>query len=883
VTAAPRPGGIAGAKSFIKDANAGMAAEYAAVDMRVPLVSALKKGDPTQFMQGHYYIRMNDQRMSMVGTSLLKGTLGLKKDKTGKYTIDAVGKTSGKDVFDAIGKLPGATPEAKFALAQAYMVAQRAANPKIGWEKLGWETTEQFRRDGEAALREANANPALKAKLDEVRKVYNDYNKGMIQFAVEAGAIPKAEGARLLADGDYVPFYRVRPDGVAELALGENTHIRIGDMRRQPYLQELKGDDTKLLPLQDAIMRNTMLLTDLGLRNLATKSSAYAFQDMGKGKGPLDKKTGKPTNLNPIHKSSDSSPPAGPDIIKFKQEPDPNDPKDQANGGERWQRITSAGTAFEGIPAEMLVQSLEGTHAVLTGMSKIAGAFGNALRSGVTRTPAYILRQLIRDPMSAAFTAGLNRGPLAATIQSMREFVSMSRGTSKTGEELLRKGITQSGIFNGTAEDMGKIALQLAGGEQPAYKKVFAAMDRAAMRADAATRAQVYEDVLKKTGSEMEAALAALEMMNFTKRGAHPAVQYATRMIPFMNAQIQALNVLAKAFRGNATMEEKMQIKAKFIKNAAGLFGFSLLYALGMEDDEDYKNASAHERYNNFFIPNPFGHALKIPIPYEIGFLFKVLPEMMVRGMKGKFDDTDWEAFRGSVLGMVPGGTSLGMPQMIAPVVRSLANIDAFGNPIESAGQQHLAKSERSNDNTPEIAKAISSFMSLVLPESMVLSGPKVKALADSYVGGMPMALLGMVDQFLPDSNKPERMASQNPIWGSFIAKDVGTGPVASAYKMLNKIDEVNATLAHLRDEDPDKAEAYDRANAGAVDSKSLAASFKQQLKGLKEQEKDIREDRAMLAADKREALNQLGRLRNELAREFTQEAKAMRERATSP
>jgi hypothetical protein len=609
-------------------------------------------------------------------------------------------------------------------------------------------------------------------------------------------------------------------------------------------------------------MRNTMLLTDAGLRNLATKSVAYSLQEMGKEKGPPSKRTGKKTNLNSIQPGEA---PAGPDIIKFKQD-----------GEDYWQQITSQGTPFEGIPAEMLVQSLEGSHAVLTGMSKVAGAFGTLLRSGVTRTPAYILRQLIRDPMSASFTAGINRGPLAATLESMREFVSQSRGQSATGTALLRKGVTQSGIFNGTADDMHKIALQLAGGDQSVLKRLFAGLDRAAMRADAATRAQVYNDVLKKTGSEMEAELAAVEMMNFTKRGAHPAVQYATRMIPFMNAQIQALSVLAKAFRGNATLEDKLQIKEKFLKNAAGLAAFSLLYAAGMEDDPDYKKATAQERMNNFFVPNPFGPAWKIPIPYEVGFLFKALPEMILRGLEGKLDPTDWEAFRGSLLNIVPGGSSMGMPQAISPLVHAAFNKDAFLNDIDPADQKDVPKELRSKEGTTELAKAFSGFMAAVLPDSLVLSGPKAQELVRSYVGSMPIALWATVEQFLSSKALPDRMASQNPLWGSFVAKDVGTGPVASAYAAKHAVGEAEAGLAKLREDgETAAADAFEREHAGALSAKDAAAEFQKAMKGIKDERKAI-VGSTMTGPEKREAVNALSRRANEVSEDFTKQARAL-------
>ena len=88
--------------------------------------------------------------------------------------------------------------------------------------------------------------------------------------------------------------------------------------------------------------------------------------------------------------------------------------------------------------------------------------------------------------------------------------------------------------------------------------KVFAALDNAAIKADASTRALVYENALKNGLSEGEADIMTMESMNFYKRGLNPAVQYANRLIPFINSQIQGLNVLYKAARGQMPFEEQL-------------------------------------------------------------------------------------------------------------------------------------------------------------------------------------------------------------------------------------------------------------------------------------------------------------------------------------
>jgi hypothetical protein len=482
----------------------------------------------------------------------------------------------------------------------------------------------------------------------------------------------------------------------------------------------------------------------------------------------------------------------------------------------------------------------------------------------------YMIRQLIRDPMSAAFTAGTSRGPLRATMETMREFVSQSRGQSATGEALLRKGVAQSGIFTGDADDLGKFALQLAHGNQSALTRLISMADRAAMRSDAATRAQVYNDTLKKTGSEMQAEMAAIEMMNFTKRGSSPTVQHAARMIPFLNAQIQALNVLAKAFRGNMPAEQALQIRSKFINRAMGLAAFSLIYAMGMEDNEEYKNATAQERFNNFFIPTP-GGTIKVPIPYEVGLLFKALPEALVRGMSDKMDETDWQALRSAAFNTVPGASSMGIPQVGKPVLEAMMNKNLYtGRDIETAAMQKLDPEERFTENTTELAKALSSA------SGGALSPVKLEHLVRGYLGGLPIAAASLANEVLSDTSTPERKTSQTPLLGGLLADPLARGAVDRAYAKATAIEQAGATYDRLVKEGKYAAALkYREDNLGVLMAEPLNDRFKSAAKNIAAQRANVLQS-DLPAAEKRKHLDAIDKYRNEQADLFTQAVKAV-------
>jgi hypothetical protein len=849
--------------------HAALKAEMETVDMRAGLREALKTGDTKNYQQAMYSVTKADQKMAVTYSTLQNGAPELYTDEKGFHGIKSErrgDKPTAVNIFEAVSRVPGENEQAKMALATTYMIAQRAANKgltKLDLGNLG-VTEEQLAE----AMAFVNSNAAYKNSLENVREKYNKYNAGLIKFLADTGAIPKKMADEFLKDGDYVPYYRVREDGVAELVFGGEKTVTIGDIRHQPYLAELKGGDTKILPLSESLPRNTMLLMDKALTNMATKNVAYAMQDIGKGKGPIDEKTGKPKNLMPIHSGRN---PGGASVIVFNQEPDPKDPKDD---GQRWLRVETDGTIMGGIPAELVVKSLEGAHLTLPSFLKLGGMAGDLLRSGVTRTPLYIMRQLIRDPMAATFTSGLNYGPLSAIYKATKEFVKMQSGNSVTAGKLIEKGLIQSQIFNGDPDDLSKFALQLASGkDQGAMDALFAMADRAAMSADAATRSLVYENAIKNGLSEVEADMMVMESMNFNKRGLSPTVQYASRLIPFFNAQIQGLNVLYKAATGNMPFNEQQRIKQKFYNNGMMLMATGLVYAMAMQDDEYYKNAKPKDRYSNFFLYVPgVKEPLKIPIPYEAGWFFSAAVAT-VDAIVGEVDTKQQlTAIRDMFLGSIPGYSSAGMPQIIKPVFEVWTNKNFFsGNNIESVGMQNKRTEDRYVAATTEMAKA----MSRVAP---ILSPVQIEHIVRGYLGVMPIAAMAATnDLFAKESavEKPERRLTDVPLIGSAFQRQYGGADQDVVYKLAQDAMETNTSFNTLkRTGNLEDVRAFREEHMAELRAAPIAGAYKQNMARLKLQEDLITNRLNLSPTEKRARIDNIDQARQDLSEKFMKRIK---------
>jgi hypothetical protein len=553
-------------------------------------------------------------------------------------------------------------------------------------------------------------------------------------------------------------------------------------------------------------------------------------------------------------------------VVRFYQEPDPNDPKDD---GKRHIVVDTKGTLAEGIPAELVVQSLEGASLALPGFLKLGGAAADLLRAGVTRTPLYIARKLVREPMAAAFTGGLNTNAFSAVFKAGAEFLRMSTGSSDMQAKLIEKGLIQSNIFAGDMSDMKKMALQIASGkDQGALEKVFAAADRYAMRADAATLALVLKNAEANGLSEVEADMMTMESMNFYKRGLSPTLQYAARLIPFFNAQIQGLNVLVKAARGNMPFEEQQQIKRKFYNNALLLTATGLVYAMAMEDDETFRNARPRDKYSNFFLPIPgVDEPLKLPIPFEAGYFFS-LAVAAVDSMRAETDGkAQWQAVKDLFLGSIPGYSSMGIPQIAKPALEVWTNKNFLtGGNVESLRLRGLDTEERYLATTTELAKQ----MSKAVP---VLSPIQIEHIVRGYLGVLPLAAAAGANSLFEregKGEKPEGRASDLPLIGGAFQKKYGGADADVVFREAQEAMEARTTFNKMVSEGRrEDALEYRDKNRAELAMATAAGQYRQVIGRINADIRRTQERNDLTPAEKRLRLDALDKAKQDRADAF--------------
>jgi hypothetical protein len=446
----------------------------------------------------------------------------------------------------------------------------------------------------------------------------------------------------------------------------------------------------------------------------------------------------------------------------------------------------------------------------------------------------------------------------------------MTRGKSEAGAKLIEKGLIQSGIFTGDADDMAKFALQLSSGKnQGAIDSVLAMADRAAMRADAATRALVYENAINNGLSEVEADMMTMESMNFHKRGLSPSVQYASRLIPFFNAQIQGLNVLYKAATGKMPFEEQQRIKQKFFNNAMLLVGTGIVYAMAMEDDEYFKNAKPRDKYSSFFIPVPgMDEPFKLPIPYEAGWFFS-LAVAAVDAMKAETDGKQqFDALRDMFLQSVPGYSSKGVPQVVKPIFEVFTNKNFFtGGDLESARLQRLSPQERFTASTTEAAKALSRALPMLSPI-------QIEHLATGYFGQLPLVVMGAASSlFKPEATgeAPSSRITDLPLIGSSFQKKYGGAESDVMYREAASSIEAKATYDSMRKQGrAEEAKSYLDDNRTEIAAAGLARNYQTTMGRLRADQDRITALPNMSGEEKRARIDKLDAARQDVTNRYT-------------
>ena len=474
-----------------------------------------------------------------------------------------------------------------------------------------------------------------------------------------------------------------------------------------------------------------------------------------------------------------------------------------------------------------------------------------------------MLANMMRDSLAAWTTSGVNMLPIAATLKNFTDAVA---GTSPEYKALLMAGVVGGYDYSqGTkdaAKQFGKELRKTAGtktvGEKALtpFTSLWDGLEKGTQASDAATRIEVYKQTLKDTGNEAEALFRALEVMNFNRKGNNPIVRVATAAIPFLNARMQGLDVLYRAGLGKNATKNAKEIQKTFWVRGMYMAALSTMYWALTHDDDEYKAQEQETRDNNWLFPSL---GIRVPIPFEVGVLFKVIPERIAGLTLG--DDTAKDFTTSMTRQLVSTLAVNPIPQTILPLVEATTNYSFFTmRPIVGQGIEGVASAYEVGPGTSRMAEA--------LGKSLNISPMKIDQIIQGYTGTIGQYMSDVIDAVYDmhtDNPKASKRFEQLPVVKRFVLDPEARGQVTAYYDLKNSVDEAVRTANLLeRSMNWEEWGKYYSENVQMFAFKDYVLDMDKSLKEYRDMKNMIR-NLPMDADQKRDSILAITRLENQL------------------
>jgi hypothetical protein len=498
------------------------------------------------------------------------------------------------------------------------------------------------------------------------------------------------------------------------------------------------------------------------------------------------------------------------------------------------------------LPSKYDVLAFKDLNTVKPKWLQILGQASNVLRKAVTVLPPFALKQVTDDVQRAIMTSGV-KNPGALLRMTLSNFGGLALHEAK---QLGRELIGLRGIQHPTVKQFGALGLtgeydfqqgkpatsvlkDLGFKPRGKFETLIHRLDGITRASDLAVRKAIYDQSMKETNDELLSQTRAREFINFRRRGASDFVGAMVTTIPFFNAYIQGMDVLYRAASGKDSSSSvgRSQARRMFWSRAAIAMTLSSLYALGKgDDDEDYNEMDLRVRDGNWILPGGF----KLPVPGELGALFKVIPERVVEYMRrqGTPEEQEaWEATRTALAYIFEQyvGRTVPVPQGVKPLLEAWTNYSFFtGRELEGIYQKQQDPSLRRASNTSELAIAISEFSRDVVGVDKV-SPIMIDNALNGYFGSTAGLLVAVTDSLL-NPTRVDRPLHKYALVSNYLYDPVGTRRMTEFYEDREKVGRANATLNELMKTDLDKAAAYAEEHADELMLESAVNSTLEQL-----------------------------------------------------
>jgi hypothetical protein len=769
--------------------------------------------------QGYVLSRMTTSALGALEAFLMDGKIRMAED--GGVTIDETGKGL-FSVFKPLGE--------ELELFLEWIAGNRAKNLKA-------EDRERLFKDDEIEalvnLSEGKMKDGKSRKVvyNKVFRELRDYQNSLVDIAVEAGTIsPEARDA--WKDDFYVPFYRV---------LNEDQSVSgprsLDSLVGQKAFHKLKGADIPLNDLLHNVLMNSQHLIDSAMKNNAARISLRDAENVGVAEKVSEKEKSKKAVF----------------VLE--------------DGKKIWYEISDP-LVYDSITA----LNWEGFN---NPAMKAIRKFKRAFTAGVTASPEFRVANLLRDTVHSAAVGKTDYNLLKNVIVGIKgtkkdsltkaqmlagggeiHFGHMHGGDPEAARLLINKGVKKNTIL-----DSKEAIDSFKRGWGAAWDK----WQEFGSRMENINRAALYEKRVKEVG-HLQASFEARDLMDFTNYGTSTAVRFLIQAVPFLNARLQGLDKMGRAF-----MDKEQRGQFLAVTGMVSLASMALY--LAYKDDEDYQAREEWDKDTYWWFKLPGSDvAYRLPKPFEVG----AIGTMAERTLEQIVDDkAHGELFAERLKHMLTQTFAFSaVPQLVQPALDIYANKNPFTKrDIESKHMQNLSPTERKRAWTNKTAIALSKGMDKILWEDAVLSPVQIEHMVKGYLGWVGAQGLLLADTIvtrpLTDAPvKPTKKIDDYPGIGRFIRTNPqrNTKYATMFYEQMEESNRAYNDVRNLRRlKEFEKAKKLQLKTIDKIRWRKYLSGVNRQVINMNKEATLIQRSKTLTAEQKRNRLDLLQRRKNRL------------------
>lgn len=382
------------------------------------------------------------------------------------------------------------------------------------------------------------------------------------------------------------------------------------------------------------------------------------------------------------------------------------------------------------------------------------------LRAGATLGPEFILRNPVRDMISATIYSKHGFIPVVDTLKGLGLYLQKGN----TYWEYMRSGAAQANLVSLDRNYLSGQMRELL--QRPSVKKMITTNPIEILRGlseatEMATRLAEFHNVRKgytgignrlfsrkrNPGSIQEAALESRDVtLDFSRIGSH--TKSLNKTIAFFNAAIQGTDKMFREWKANPmdmTVKTAMWITLPSV----------LLWELN-KDDPRYQELPQWQKDIFWIIPTK-DTLIKIPKPFELGILFGTVPERMLQWDYDKRKKQKGAGFKGLAGSVLDSMAPSFLPTALVPAIEAMTNHSIFmGRDIVPQSQQNTIPELQYGPYTSAVGRKIG--------ETFGISPRKVDNTIRGYGGSLAGLGLTLTDGMGGlDETRPAKKWTEQP------------------------------------------------------------------------------------------------------------------------